>query len=287
MCPAFYFCEGNEKLMRVLALVGPSGTGKSHRALLVAHDYKIDLIIDDGLLIKGNRVVAGKSAKKEFTKIKAIKRAIFMDEEHAREVKNKIKELKPSSILILGTSKSMIERIAQTLDIPKPEKYIDIKDIADEKSIKKAKIIRDKQGKHVIPVPTFQIKKDFSGYLVDPLKIFYRKTSGIKNVAEKSVVRPTFSYLGSYKIADTAIISIVNHVGPQVKGIDKVRRVNVINNNGSISLDIQVVVEYGTKIHETLKDFQIKVKQTLEYITALNVEKLDVIAVSMIVSKRK
>ena len=35
--------------MEVLALVGPSGTGKSHRALVVAHDYNVDAIIDDGI----------------------------------------------------------------------------------------------------------------------------------------------------------------------------------------------------------------------------------------------
>ena len=51
--------------MDVIALVGPSGTGKSHRALLVANQYKADIIIDDGLLIKDGKIIAGSSAKKE------------------------------------------------------------------------------------------------------------------------------------------------------------------------------------------------------------------------------
>ena len=38
--------------MDVIALVGPSGTGKSHHALIVAHKNKADAIIDDGILIK-------------------------------------------------------------------------------------------------------------------------------------------------------------------------------------------------------------------------------------------
>jgi len=271
--------------MRVIALVGPSGTGKSHRALLVAHKYDIDLIIDDGLLIKGNRVIAGKSAKKEVTKIKAVKRAIFMDEDHAEEVKAKIREHNPSSLLILGTSKKMVDKITQTLNLPKPERYIDIKEIADEKEIKRAKFIRNKQGKHVIPVPTFQIKKDFSGYLVDPLKIFFRKTSGIKNIAEKSVVRPTFSYLGKYVIADTAIAAIVNHVGTQVEGIARVKRVNVVNKNNGVYLDVDVVVNYGKPVFMVLKKAQKKIKQTLEYITALNVEKVNIVAITLEVPK--
>ena len=49
--------------MRVLAFVGPSGTGKSYRAQLVARENNIHYIIDDGLLINENEVLAGTSAK--------------------------------------------------------------------------------------------------------------------------------------------------------------------------------------------------------------------------------
>ena len=62
--------------MEVVAFVGPSGTGKSHRAIGVAFDNKCDAIIDDGLLIKGTRILAGTSAKNEGNRIQAVKRAI-------------------------------------------------------------------------------------------------------------------------------------------------------------------------------------------------------------------
>ena len=54
--------------IRVCAFVGPSGTGKSYRAQMVAGENNIEFIIDDGLLIKGNAVVAGTSAKKSSNK---------------------------------------------------------------------------------------------------------------------------------------------------------------------------------------------------------------------------
>ena len=44
--------------MEVVAFVGPSGTGKSHRAIGVAHNNNCDAIIDDGLLIKGTKILA-------------------------------------------------------------------------------------------------------------------------------------------------------------------------------------------------------------------------------------
>ena len=48
--------------MKVVAFVGPSGTGKSFRAIGVAHDHGCDGIIDDGLLIEGTNILAGTSA---------------------------------------------------------------------------------------------------------------------------------------------------------------------------------------------------------------------------------
>ena len=44
--------------MRVIAFVGPSGTGKSYRSVMVSQQYGADAIIDDGLpahLPKKNR----------------------------------------------------------------------------------------------------------------------------------------------------------------------------------------------------------------------------------------
>lgn len=81
--------------MKVVGFVGPSGTGKSHRALWVARSRGIEYIIDDGILIKGNRIVAGVSAKKESTRIGSIKRALFVYDDHVQEVKKAIDLHKP------------------------------------------------------------------------------------------------------------------------------------------------------------------------------------------------
>ena len=46
--------------MQVYALVGESGTGKSFRAKLLAQKYGISALIDDGLLIQDDKILAGK-----------------------------------------------------------------------------------------------------------------------------------------------------------------------------------------------------------------------------------
>ena len=44
--------------MKVYAFVGPSGTGKSYRAQMVAGEKNTHFIIDDGLLIKDSEGIA-------------------------------------------------------------------------------------------------------------------------------------------------------------------------------------------------------------------------------------
>ena len=124
--------------MDVIALVGPSGTGKSHRALVVAHEQKADAIIDDGILIQNGKIIDGQSAKREQSKIMAVRRAIFILPGHAEEVHAAIEKVKPHRILILGTSENMVHKIAKILGLPPIHKIIHIEDIASQKEMEKA-----------------------------------------------------------------------------------------------------------------------------------------------------
>lgn len=235
--------KGNMR-MRVYAFVGPSGTGKSYRAQMVAGENNISYIIDDGLLVNENEVVAGESAKKAPTKIETVKHAIFIDEKERKEMVKAIKKYKPESILILGTSDGMVEKIAKNLELPKIEKTIYIEEVATKDEMETARNIRITQGKHVIPVPTFEIKKDFSGYILDPLQIFKSKGNGNKPyISEKSIIRPTFSYLGNFTISDTVFRQIVEYLARKEEGISKIIRTRIENLrrrathiHGSISL---------------------------------------------------
>jgi adenylate kinase family enzyme len=110
--------------MKVYGLVGKSGTGKSYQAMNLCKELNIESIIDDGLFIYGSSILEGTSAKRQNTKVAAIKTALFTDEEHRRAVMEKIREVSPGSILVLGTSEKMISRIAEHLDLSELEKII-------------------------------------------------------------------------------------------------------------------------------------------------------------------
>ena len=273
--------------MRVVGFVGPSGSGKSHRATWVARERGIDFIIDDGLLIRANEVIAGVSAKKESTKVGSIKRAMFLHEDHARDVKRALDYYKPEAILILGTSDGKVESIAKKLDLPEVSEKVYIYDVADEYEIKQALSTRREQGKHVIPVPTFEIKKDFSGYFLDPLQIFRRKGKGnYQIIGEKSVVRPTFSYLGKYTISDYTIYQIAEHVISNIEGVSRISRFRAENNPDGICIEIDLILIFGYIIRPLLQEVQQKVKEEVERLTNLNIKALNVTAKSLVIESK-
>jgi uncharacterized alkaline shock family protein YloU len=269
--------------IKVYAFVGPSGTGKSYRAQMVASERKIAFIIDDGLLINENEVVAGTSAKKAPTKIETVKSALFSKPEQKAEIVKALRKYKPQSILILGTSDNMVEKIAENLGLPKVSEYIYIDDVATEEEMETARRIRTTEGKHVIPVPTFEIKKDFSGFLLDPLQIFKSKGKGQKPyISEKSIIRPTFSYMGNYTISDGVLKDIIAHMAGRMDAIHKVIKSRIQKNPEAVNIYIEVVVVFGFNIIEALQEFKTKCAREIENLTAMNVGRIDIVAKDII-----
>ncbi|MCI8654945.1 MAG: hypothetical protein HFJ48_03600 [Clostridia bacterium] len=274
--------------MKVYAFVGPSGTGKSYRAQMVASEKGIKYIIDDGLLIKENEIIAGESAKKAHTKIETVKEAIFLNGEKKQEVINAIKKNKIESILILGTSDDMVRKIAKNLELPEIEEIIYITDVATKQEMETARRIRVTEGKHVIPVPTFEIKKDFSGYLLDPLQIFKSKGAGQKPyIAEKSIIRPTFSYLGNFTISDSVFKGIVEYLATKMPAIHKVLRTRINNLGEGVDIYMEVSVVYGFNVVDGLNEFKQKAKRDIENLTSMNVTEIEVVAKSIYMPEEK
>lgn len=267
--------------MDVIALVGPSGTGKSHRALMVAHKNQADAIIDDGILIKDGKIVGGHSAKKEPSRIMAVRRAIFVLPGHAEEVRAAIAETQPRRILVLGTSENMVHKITTALGLPPITKIIHIEDIASKSEMQTAKFMRLKEGKHIIPVPTIELKPHFSGYLIDPLQsLFKRSSTKRRRLGEKSIVRPVFSYYGKLSIDDSAIAAIVKQtVASEV--INKVQHIRVKHifkgeEDLGIKISCAVTLSYGNHIPTLIARTQRAVQKTVEYMTGMVVHDVEI-----------
>ncbi len=262
--------------MEVIAFVGPSGTGKSYRASVIAHENDIECIIDDGILIYRNRLVAGFSAKKEESRLKAVRRAIFQDEEQVKAVRKALNHLQPEKLLILGTSDRMVNKITTALDLPAPSRYIHIEEVATAHEIERANESRLKEGKHIIPLPTMELKPHFRGYLIDPLKSFFRrgKSRKMMSTEEKSVVRPVFSYYGKLIFNDAVLISLIEHAIANTKGVVSVHDISIkktkTENNG-LELEFSLVILYGYDQRRLIYRTQRAVQKEIEYTTGMSV----------------
>lgn len=266
--------------LKVFAFVGASGTGKSYKAQQVASTRNIDAIIDDGLLIsiKENRKLAGDSAKKAVNKIQTIRDALFEKEIQQENIILGLKENNIKSLLILGTSDAMVNKIRENLRLPEISETIYIEDVSTKSEIETAKRKRKEEGKHVIPVPTFEVKKDFSGIMLDPLQIFKSKQTGKVYVSNKSIIRPTFSYIGKFTMAEKVFRDIIDKVVEKQEGIKKAEKVRIIRNEetNEIFLYIQIIFIYGFNIQKEVEEFRRKIYDDLEEYTQINIIGIDI-----------
>jgi len=268
--------------MQVVALVGGSGTGKSHKALLIAHKEHIEYIIDDGLLIKKDRILAGLSAKKESNRIQAIRRAIFFEKNHAKSVRDIIKKENPKKIMVLGTSNAMVEKIVKTLDLPSITKTFYIEDISSDKEIQLARNSRSREGTHIIPLPGIEVQRKFPINLVDSLEIFYRKRYGKRKIGERTVVRPPFSYFGKLYISENAILDIISSNINNFEEVIRIGKTKINITDEGILIQMNITLSYGNNIMDIVEKIQDKLKKELDYITGINIIKIDILVEDLI-----
>jgi uncharacterized alkaline shock family protein YloU len=254
---------------------------------MVAAERGIDVLLDDGLLVMDGRILAGRSAKREDTRVAAVKRAVLVDPEHAAAIRQQLAELKPARLLVLGTSLHMIERILAALELQAaPLTVLTIGEVSTSEDIETARRIRTQQGKHVIPAPTLEVKKTFSGYLVDPLH-FIVPRRGPRQLVEKSVVRPTYSSLGRFYIADTVVRAIAVHAALRVAGVERVSRSTLATDDNGVTVRLECTMAEGVSIPDVLREAQRAVKEQIEHHTALNVLAVDVLARRLVVGGRE
>ncbi|MBO5076852.1 MAG: Asp23/Gls24 family envelope stress response protein [Clostridia bacterium] len=272
--------------MHVCALVGASGTGKSHRSLWVAKEHNIEYVIDDGLLIKGNSVLAGRSAKAEKTRVAAIKTAVLTDDAHAFELRSALKENKAESVLILGTSDAMVQKIAARLGLGEINETIYIQDVSSPYEIQQALNTRRMEGKHVVPVPTMELKKNFSGVMLDPLNILRRRGAGsFETMGEKSVIRPTYSYLGRFTISDYTIYQLAEHAARENPAVSRITRFRADKAEDGIRIEMDIVLYYGHRIPSVFAELRRQIAEEIEKYTSLNSVAVILTAKNIIVKK--
>ncbi len=274
--------------MKVVSFTGKSGTGKSFQATSLAQSRGFDAIIDDGLLIYKGQIVAGTSAKKCSSKAAAMRTALFNYEDHRNEVREALDRLDPNVLMIIGTSDKMTNIIAEQLGLQEPEERIYIEDVSSEEDRAKAYHFRHDEGEHVIPAPVGQLRRDFAGYFMNPIRHFVDKAMGNALVSstqrdqdddgpdDRTVVRPSFSYFGSFSISEQVIRDIVRIASEQYGSYLVVmgRMSNGRQLNMSVTIDVRTVRDEAAV--DKCIDFQKDVFEAIANMTAFTIESVNV-----------
>ncbi len=262
-----------------MALVGGSGTGKSFRAKLVAEKHGIDLIVDDGLLIRDQKILAGRSAKKEKGILAAIGTALFADDKHANTVREVLSRQQFKRILIIGTSEKMVRKIARRLRLPHPTKLLQIEDIASREEIATAIRSRNSEGKHIIPVPALEVKRSYPHIFLDSMKIFFkRRFHPVKsgNIIEKTVVRPEYTSRGSVSISEAALTQMVIHCVQEFDSTMSVEKVIVDRQPSDYSLEVVLALPLRGQAAAPLYELQEYIARNIESFTGMFLKEVNV-----------
>ncbi|RTQ92964.1 ATP-binding protein [Lysinibacillus telephonicus] len=232
--------------MIVHSLSGPSGTGKSTSAIQFAYEHQIEAIIDDGLLIINGEKKAGTSAKFEKNTITAVRRAIFQDHNHKKEVIDAIHQHKVQSILIIGTSDKMTKQIASRLEIAPIHYFHHIEEIRTNKEIQMAKFVRGTQGKHVMPVPYKQVEQNFFKRFIQRGFDIISKTK--VKLGETTIVQPDF-HKQVVNISRNVYVDLIKHTVAQCSVVLKAETVQFTMKQFNPIIYISLIVKGPVNYH--------------------------------------
>ncbi len=266
--------------VQAFALVGKSGTGKSFRARLIMEKYNVTLLIDDGLLIEDQRIIAGKSAKKEAAYMAAVRTALFTERDHRRQVRQAIEKSKFKRVLILGTSDRMVRKIAQQLKLPEPKKIIQIEEIATAGEIETAINHRKTQGRHVIPVPVIEVRRNYPKIMGDSIRVIWRRGLGLvlKDKAyEKTVVRPSFSDKGTITMSEAALTQMIMHCVAEFSPGISISKVNIRYDQRGYRIDVHLQVPYRLELKGSIYSLQQYILEHVERFSGINIDELNII----------
>jgi hypothetical protein len=242
----------------------------------VAYKRSVDLIIDDGLVVKKGQMLCGKSAKAERNLVSAIRRALFEFPDHRREVRDFLKRTKPDSVLIVATSEGMARTIAKNLTLPEPKEFIRIEDVATPEEINQAREERLRAKRHVIPISHAHVRKNFAGKLVNHIKALLGSPDNLEE--ERTIVNPPFSFYGQLQIDPSVVEQLAVYFAKRTAQVKKVEEVKAKPEENGVALSIGVVLDKGPSSFLVVgEQLRRRIASAVGYFTGLEIKRVDVL----------
>jgi len=184
-------------------------------------------------------------------------------------------------VLLLGTSVKMVKKIAVRLQLPVPSKIIFIEDFAKKEQIEKALRTRRVEGKHIIPLPSQEVKKAYPEIFLDSLSIFKGKVPTkiglVPQSHEKSLVRPSYAVNTKIKLSDYALsLMVENCVYEFNRGI-KIKQNDVHESELGYKFVLTLDIPFGFILEKNTNELCAFVTENIERFTGLLIEEIFIV----------
>ena len=106
-------------------------------------------------------------------------------------------------------------------------------------------------------------------------------------MTEKSIIRPTFSYLGNYTISDNVLRAIIEYASKDIDGIYKIQRIKIDTYPDGLVIYIEATLEYGYNLMDIMQQLKAKTKKDIDRLTAINVLDIQITAKGLHIPEKK
>ena len=181
-------------------------------------------------------------------------------------------------ILIIATSEKMVSRITERLGLPRIQRVITIEDVATEEEIDAALRSRRTQGRHIIPVPPIEVKRDYANIVIDSITIFLRNNFLRRRgrMFEKTVVSPEFERRGQVTVSEAALTQMVLHCVHEFAPEFQIERLVVIGDLRQPGLEVVLRVPFDTPVAGRLHQLRDYIISSVERFSGLLINQVDI-----------
>lgn len=276
----------------VYALVGHSGTGKSYNAKIVVERFNLQAIIDDGLLIAGDEILAGHTAKSDKSFLTAVRTAVFDDKEHRDSVARAMRRNHIRRVLIIGTSEKMVMKIADRLQMSPPTKIIHIEDISTPEQIEAARKSRQIEGKHVIPVASMEVKTKYPKIYTRGIRFTFHRPgpplAGLdKGIVEKSIVQPLFSRPVRTEVSHAALCRMAKDAALLSGAIPRSLVVKTVETGYRLQMTVDIAASGSAPLTRVTEQLKRNIIEAIEREAETFIEEIAIIIDNAIVERGK
>ena len=86
--------------------------------------------------------------------------------------------------------------------------------------------------------------------------------------------------MGNFKISDTVFKQIIDYVAAKTEGVNRIHRAIIkkqVGEEDGLFIYIEVIIEFGYSINETMSSLKKKIIKEIENLTAMNVLSMEIV----------